>query len=90
MTTDNLQVPCARSEITVQEIGDDIMLYDDVNEKIHVLNHSAYAIWKLCNGQNTLEDIHAQMSAQYPEASTNLSIDIQSTIRELKEKELFA
>jgi len=89
MSTDMLQTPCARSDITVQEIGAEVMLYDGVNEKIHVLNHSAYAIWKICNGENNLEDIHAQMSAQYPDARENLIADIQATIKELKEKNFF-
>jgi len=70
----------ARSDITVQVIGDEVMLYDSGNEKIHVLNHSAYAIWKMCNGENSLADMYEQLTLQYADAGLDLVDDIQVTI----------
>ena len=89
MSADGQERPRARQDITVQDIGDEVMLHDSANEKIHVLNHSAYAIWELCNGENTLEDICAQMSTMYPSAGPDLIADIQATIEGLKERMLF-
>lgn len=88
MSANTQKGPCARRDITVQDIGDEVMLHDSVNEKIHVLNHSAYAIWKLCNGENTLEDICRQISTRYPDAGSDLIADIHATIEGLKEKML--
>ena len=80
MSIDSQARPLVRSDITVQEIGDEVMLYDSDNEKMHVLNHSAYAIWQLCNGENTLVDMREQLAARYDDASLDLIDDIQTTI----------
>ena len=88
MSVDEHNRPMVRSEITVQVIGEEVMLYDSVGEKIHVLNHSAYAIWKLCNGENTLEDMRKTLSAQYPDASSEVADDIQASIDVFRQKML--
>ena len=80
MSIDRQTRPLARSDITVQVIGDEVMLYDSDNEKIHVLNHSAYAIWQMCNGENSLADMCEQLTVQYADASLDLIDDIQATI----------
>jgi hypothetical protein len=88
MSIDRQARPLARSDITVQLIGDEIMLYDSDNEKIHVLNHSAYAIWQLCNGENSLADMCKQLAVRYADSSLDLIDDIQSTIDEFIQKGL--
>lgn len=80
MSIDRQTRPLARSDITVQVIGDEVMLYDSDNEKIHVLNHSAYAIWQLCNGENSLVDMCEKLIAKYEDSSLDLVDDIQATI----------
>lgn len=88
MKNDTYARPKARSDLSVQAIGDEVMLYDSAGEKIHVLNHSAQAIWKLCNGTNTLEDICREMSLAYPDAGDVIFDDICSIIEEFKKKGL--
>jgi hypothetical protein len=88
MSIDRQARPLARNDITVQVIGDEVMLYDSGNEKIHVLNHSAYAIWQLCNGANSLEDMGKQLTVQYDDSSLDLIDDIQATINEFIKKGL--
>ena len=80
--------PLARSDITVQVIGDEVMLYDSGNEKIHVLNNSAYAIWQLCDGKNSLADMCEQLTVQYDDSSLDLIDDIRATIDEFIQKGL--
>ena len=81
MSIDRQTRPLARSDITVQVIGDEVMLYDSDNEKIHVLNHSAYAIWQLCNGENSLVDMCEKLIAKYEDSNLDLvDDDIQATI----------
>jgi hypothetical protein len=88
MTNDSLKKPLAREDVTVQVIGDEVMLYDNSSEKIHVLNHSAYAIWKLCDGSHTTEDIRVQLVDQYPDAETDVVDDIQLIIADFIKKSL--
>jgi hypothetical protein len=80
MSIDRQTRPLARSDITVQVIGDEVMLYDSDNEKIHILNHSAYAIWQLCNGENSLVDMCEKLIAKYEDSNLDLVDDIQVTI----------
>lgn len=89
MSFDSQTRPLSRNDITVQVIGVEVMLYDSDNEKIHVLNHSAYAIWKLCTGENTPEDMYDILSAQYPDARLNLFNDIRETLETFRQKMLF-
>jgi hypothetical protein len=49
--------PQKRADLVIKELGDELMLYDEINEKIHVLNHTAYLIWSFCDGCHTLKDI---------------------------------
>jgi len=80
--------PAVRSDISVQAIGDELMLYDSSGEKIHVLNHSAQCIWNLCNGTHTLEDIRRELARKYPDAGEALIEDIGSTIEQFRVKGL--
>jgi hypothetical protein len=86
MSIDREKLPLARNDITVQVIGDEVMLYDGGSDTIHVLNHSAYAVWKLCNGENTREDMFEKLSAQYPDAGLDLAGDIQETLQDFRLK----
>jgi hypothetical protein len=86
MNIDRQKLPLARKEITVQVIGEEVMLYDGGSDTIHVLNHSAYAVWNLCNGENTPEDMFQKLSAHYPDAGNKLSDDIQETLRDFRQK----
>jgi Coenzyme PQQ synthesis protein D (PqqD) len=88
MSIDMRARPLARSDITVQVIGDEVMLYDSDNEKIHVLNHSAYAIWQLCNGENSLADMCEHLAVRYTDSSLDLIDDIKTTIDEFIKKGL--
>ncbi len=88
MSNDTYARPEARGDISAQAIGDEVMLYDSDGEKIHVLNHSAHAIWKLCNGRNTLEDIRREMALQYPDSESGLTDDISLALTEFKRKGL--
>jgi hypothetical protein len=81
--------PQKRDDIASQELGDEVMLYDSVNEQVHVLNHTAYFIWKLCDGNNTLQDIRKKMISQFTEISDSAIInDIQSVINDFLLKKL--
>jgi len=86
MSIDREKLPLVRNEITVQVIGEEVMLYDDGSDTIHVLNHSAYAVWNLCNGENTREDMFKKLSTLYPDAGNQLSDDIQETLQDFRLK----
>ena len=84
-----LKKPKARQDITVQNMGDEVLLYDSDSENVHVLNHTAHLIWGLCDGKNTVEDIQEKMQRQFPGSEElDLIEDILMTVHDLKEKKL--
>ncbi len=88
MDIDSQKMPLARNDITVQVIGEEVMLHDADNCSIHVLNHSAYTVWKLCNGENTIDDICKHMTDTYSDAGSAIADDIQETLLDLRQKML--
>ncbi len=54
----NTQNPMARnSGLVVQEMPDEVLVYDMDTNKAHCLNQSAAFVWKSCDGNNTVGDI---------------------------------
>ena len=50
--------PKAREEsILVQELSDEVLVYDLENHKAHCLNKAAAAVWEHCDGKNSISDI---------------------------------
>jgi len=53
--------PKARlKNLVVQEVQDEVLVYDLDSNKAHCLNRSAGFIWKACDGANSLADIARQ------------------------------
>jgi Coenzyme PQQ synthesis protein D (PqqD) len=48
--------------LVVQELDDEIMVYDLNNDKVYSLNETSAAIWGLCDGTRTIAEISRQMS----------------------------
>jgi hypothetical protein len=54
----NSQRPMARKNgLVVQEVPDEVLVYDLESNKAHCLNHSAAMIWKSCDGKNSVSEI---------------------------------
>ena len=86
--------PAARkAELVIQELQDEILVYDTKTNKAHCLNRTASAIWKFCDGTNTVSEINRLMEirtgAKIDEDLIWLAID-QLNERDLLENELAA
>src|ERR1043166_7179288 len=58
--------PDARTEgLVVQELSDEVLVYDLERHKAHCLNETAAFVWKQCNGAVTVADISRRMSKKY-------------------------
>ena len=49
--------------IVVQEMPDEVLVYDLDSNKAHCLNQSAALVWKSCDGTNTAQDIVRQFES---------------------------
>jgi hypothetical protein len=54
----NPQYPVARRNgLVVQEVPDEVLVYDLDTNKAHCLNKAAAAVWKSCDGTKSVSDI---------------------------------
>lgn len=54
----NSQVPAARTTgLVIQEVPDEVLVYDLDSNKAHCLNQTAAIVWKSCDGTNSVSDI---------------------------------
>jgi len=68
--------PMARQNgIVVQEMPDEVLVYDLDSNKAHCLNQSAALVWKSCDGTNTVADIVKQFDGKVTEDFVWLAID---------------
>ncbi len=57
----NSQNPVARREkLVIQEMPDEVLVYDLETNKAHCLNQTAAFVWKSCDGNNSVADIVSQ------------------------------
>ncbi len=81
--------PKKRHDIVSHELGDEVMLYDAVHEKVHVLNHTGYFIWKLCDVTRTLTDMMEKMRSLFPQTSeSTIQNDIELAMKDFRQNNL--
>ncbi|MBK8045643.1 MAG: PqqD family protein [Anaerolineales bacterium] len=62
-----IQCPHARGEVddlVVQEIYDELVVYDLRRHKVHSLNATASLIWRWCDGQTLPEQVAQRLTGQ--------------------------
>ena len=58
MKTREQSVPRARQEgLVVQEMPDELLIYDLVRHKAHCLNETAALVWKRCDGKTSVKQL---------------------------------
>ncbi len=83
------QVPEARKEgLVIQEMPEEVLVYDLESNKAHCLNRTAALVWKSCDGRNSVAEITkllgAEAGAAVPEDLVWLAVE------QLSEKNLLA
>jgi len=88
----NPQMPIARKEgLVIQEMPDEVLVYDMETNQAHCLNQTAASVWKSCDGVNSVTDITKKLEKEFkttiPEDLVWLAID-QLSKDKLLEKEV--
>ena len=61
----NLGIPTARKEgLVIQELSDEVLVYDLNSNKAHCLNKTAAFVWRACNGKNSIKEIISDFEKQ--------------------------
>jgi hypothetical protein len=77
-------------DLECQDVGDELMVMDARSDRVHVLNATMAAIWKLCNGRSSPEQI-AQALSEVVDCSQagDLLAVTRDSLRSLAALELF-
>lgn len=60
-----MKQPVARQAgLIIQELPEEVLVYDAENDRAHCLNTSAALVWKYCDGARTAADIAAVLSRE--------------------------
>lgn len=82
-------LPIQRSNLTLHKFGDQIVLHDEVNGKVHVLNEVAAFIWSQCSNGNTIDALKEAIRSEFQGLEdADLDNDIESTLREFSARNL--
>lgn len=71
----------------MEELDDEILLYNPSNNKTLYINKSASVIWQLCNGEQTVGEMIRLIQEAYPEELDNLQDDVLATLSTLKDND---
>jgi hypothetical protein len=58
-------IPAARQEgLIVQEVSEEVLVYDEQRHKAHCLNQTAAVVWRQCDGQRGAQEVARRASAE--------------------------
>lgn len=81
--------PRRKDGILANELDQQVVLYSVENEVIHILNPTARAIWDLCDGKHSLQDIEHKVRTRFAVAEEHdVYADIQQTLQQFSAKGL--
>lgn len=72
------------------EIDGDISLYHPPTEQVTVLNGTASDVWRLCDGERTVDEIAELLGRAYGVEPDSIVADITETIRQFQRSDLLA
>lgn len=78
-------MPVRREGASGVELDDNIAVYDDVGQLMILLNSSAGAVWNLCDGTHTVDEMVTELAETYPDGAAVIRDDVRETLRKLAE-----
>ena len=78
----------APSHVLETEIGDEISLYDPTTEQVTILNGTASDIWRLADGEHTLNEITELLASAYQVPPSEIANEVTDTVNRLIEASL--
>jgi hypothetical protein len=73
-------LPLQRPGTWLRQSADENVVVDTDNARLHVLNDTALALWELCNGENTVEEMITAVCELFGEPADVVRRDVQSTL----------
>jgi hypothetical protein len=77
--------PVRRAGTSAVQLDDNLALYDDVGQLLILLNWTAAAVWELCDGSTTVEEMARSLSETHDATPDLVGEDVRQTVRKLAE-----
>lgn len=74
------------AHILETEVDGEISLYDPHSESVLVLNETASDVWRLSDGEQTLDEIVSLLAAAYQMPTERIRADVEQTVRNMIEE----
>jgi hypothetical protein len=72
----------------VRQSGDETVLVDGERERVHVLNETALALWELCDGETTVEEMVMAATGLFDADRDRLQRDVLDALQAMRDREL--
>jgi pyrroloquinoline quinone biosynthesis protein D len=74
--------PKRRPEIRIETVDDELVLYDATSGRAAYLNDTAAVVWKLCDGERSVEEIGVLLAREIDGKGRPVAGDVEETIGE--------
>ena len=78
-------MPAGRPGASTVDLDDNVAVYDDVGQLLILLNSSAAAVWRLCDGATSVDAMVRDLAAAHPDDADVIGEDVRQTLRKLVE-----
>lgn len=77
--------PAPTNRYKVNDLVDELLIYDAKSDKVHVLNDTARAIYLQCDGRRTVEQLARALMQEFDVDRATAMTDTRATIEQLVE-----
>jgi hypothetical protein len=88
MSPPTAQMPRRRTDVILRDEETRSLIVVPDQDRVHVLNPTARALWELCDGTTTLEELTAAICELFDVAQEQATADVSEALRLLEENEL--
>ena len=78
--------PMPASDVVVEDLDDDVCLYRPDIDEVLVLNQSAGDVWRLADGEHSVDDIVERLAVAYRLPAHALYSDVERVLVDLAER----
>ena len=85
---DTRMIPTPRSGLATRVVDEEVVILDRANGNVHRLNSTASAIWNLCDGKNTTDEIAAHLAEAFQLPPDQVLADVRRMVEDLEKLDL--
>jgi hypothetical protein len=82
---DSRSVPISSERVSAVELDESTGLYDEASHALAILNPTATAVWRRCDGEKTFDEIVEEIALEYGIGAHFVREDVEQTLRKLAE-----